>query len=101
MNPISIEEANAVSRLEEYPGLVEKAVKYINDHIAARKWHHQICEVEGYHAIIISPYRAYTKEVIEKVVKRFRAAGWDCMWRGAYDARGPHECFYVNKKHFK
>lgn len=97
MKPIKPNEVNF-----EHPvkgPLFERAVLYINEAISTKRWHHQIIEVKDYNAIILSPYEYYNS-VMDMVVEDFKKAGWDCYWKNAYDARGPHHCFYVHKKHF-
>jgi hypothetical protein len=75
------------------------AIDYINTKIKNKEWHDQIFPVEGYEAIILSPYGKYIN-VMDRVVEKFKAEGWDCKWSSAYDARGPHYCFYVSAGHF-
>lgn len=72
------------------------AIDYINTKIINREWHLQFFPVEGYEAIVLSPYGKYIN-VIDRVVEKFKAEGWDCKWASAYDARGPHYCFYLSK----
>lgn len=83
--------------------LYDEAVSFINEAITNGIWHTMLCESEeireNYFAILESPYLKYYK-VMPLVVEAFKAEGWDCFFQGAYDARGPHNCFYINKKHF-
>jgi hypothetical protein len=79
---------------------LNKAIEYINKKLLTRDFHNQIHPIENYHAIILSPYGEYIN-VMNRVVEKFVEAGWDAYWNRAYDARGPHYCFYVNEKHFK
>ena len=55
---------------------------------------------KNYNAINQDPYDRYTL-VMDLVVEDFKAAGWDCFFQYVGDARGPHHCFYVHKKHFE
>lgn len=75
------------------------AIDYINNNLINRNWHKQYFPVEGYKAIILSPYGEYI-DVMDRVVDKFKEAGWDCLWGMATDVRGPHYCFYVNELHF-
>lgn len=79
---------------------LNELIDFINRALLVRDWHRQISEVEGYHAILLSPYGRFESKA-ERVAELFREAGWDCKYSAAYDARGPHSCFYFNKKHFK
>lgn len=79
---------------------LNQAIGYLNSKIILRDWHEQSPVVEGYHAIIFAPYGAYSN-VRDMLVEKFRAEGWDCKWGHAGDARGPHDCFYVSKRHFE
>lgn len=96
MKPISPEE---ITKKPILP-LLDQAIVYINNAIKSENWHRQIVEVDGYHAIIM-PIAENFRPIRGDVVKLFTDAGWDCKWQDAYDARGPHNCFYVHKKHFK
>ena len=84
--------------------LYREAVSFINEAISTRNWHAMWIDKENilnnYNAIIESPCGAY-RSVMPMVVESFKEAGWDCMYQSAYDARGPHACFYVHKKHFE
>ncbi len=92
--PISLKDTE---REPEYD--LNKAIEYINSKLILRDWHYQIIKVKGYNAIILSPYGEYIK-VMDRVVEKFKSEGWDCKWSSAYDARGPHYCFYVSESHF-
>src|SRR3990167_9084699 len=77
------------------------AIDYVKRKIKDREWHDQIFPVEGYNAIILSPYGDYIK-VMDKVVDKFKEEeGWDCKWSSAYDSRGPHYCFYLSSDQIK
>jgi hypothetical protein len=75
------------------------AIDYINNKIKNKEWHNQIVPVKNYIAIILSPFGKYIN-VMDRVVEKFKSEGWDCKWGSAYDARGPHYCFYINACHF-
>lgn len=75
-----------------------EAVNLINECIQYNKWHLQYFPKEGYRAVLL---HLDMPEVMDIVVDDFREAGWDCKWSSAYDARGPHNCFYVSEKHFE
>ena len=83
--------------------LYDEAISFINEVITNRKWHEMISEKQeiqnNYNAIILSPAGKYTS-VMNLVEENFKTNGWDCFHSYAYDGRGPHHCFYVNKKHF-
>ena len=86
-----------IERDSEYD--LNRAIKFINSKLIIRDWHYQIHKVKGYNAIVL-PYGEWIK-VMNTVVERFKAEGWDCKWGDAHDARGPHYCFYVSEAHFK
>ena len=94
IKPISIAEAYAI-QLDD----LSVAIKYINENIRKRNWHDQINKVPDYHAIILTPYGQYIN-LMDNVVEKFKAEGWNCYWGPAKDARGPHYCFYVSIHHF-
>ena len=79
--------------------ILDEAIQFINHSISRRLWHDQIVKVKDYRAIHIKDFSLLP--VMDKVVKLFIKKGWDCKWSSAYDARGPHYCFYINKKHFQ
>jgi hypothetical protein len=76
-----------------------EAIQYINFRIIKKEWHIQINKVDGYHAIVLAPYGSFLS-VMDTVVEQFKKAGWDCYWKETSDSRGPHNCFYVNQRHF-
>lgn len=79
--------------------LTEDAIEYFNKKISFRDWHKQHVK-SNYHAVIISPFGRWDKDVMDAVVEAFKKLGWNCRWSDAYDGRGPHQCFYVHKSHF-
>jgi len=79
---------------------INDALNFINEKINKSLWHQQILEVQNYHAILLTPYGAYL-DVMNEVVEIYKSENYDCFFKSAYDARGPHYCFYINKKHFK
>lgn len=83
--------------------LYEEAVLWLNEAIIHKIWHEMITQTDdikqNYNAIIQIPINKYTN-IMPLVVEDFKLAGWDCFFSSAYDARGLHHCFYVNKKHF-
>lgn len=79
---------------------LDEAIQFINHRISQKKWHDEFfVKDKSYHAIILTPAGKFC-DVMDKVVEIFKQDGWDCNWGQAYDARGPHHCFYVNKNHF-
>lgn len=80
----------------------DKMINKINQDITTRSWHNQhfpLTDSGGeWNAIIIDI--DVNKILMIEVVKIFQSVGWDCKFQDAYDGRGPHMCFYVNKKHF-
>lgn len=82
--------------------LIDEVTRQINYNILNSNWHNQFSgpKSENYTAVILAPFGRFTK-VMDEVVVRFQKEGWNCCWSEAYDARGPHQCFYVNKTHFK
>lgn len=99
MKPISIDEINKPIRGPLY----DEALRFINEAISCKNWHKMYLQKQeiqdNYNAILQKPYGKYNS-VMPLVVEDFKAAGWDCFFESAYDARGPHHCFYVHKKHF-
>lgn len=84
--------------------IYQEAISYINDSIIGRDWHDNFSDGqelrEKYFAISIKPYKRYSDITMNAVVAAFNKSGWDCLYGHCYDARGPHSCFYVNRKHF-
>lgn len=97
-NPITPSDCNDEVKLKYQ---TEEAVEYFNARLLRQEWHRQVNAIDGYHAIAIAPCWRWEKEILDNVVKVFNEAGWDCKWSNAYDARGPHQCFYVSEKHFQ
>ena len=101
--PITPKEINDPIKPTIKGPLYDEAVRFVNEAIANRNFHRMITQKEeviaNYNAILQSPYEKYNS-VMPLVVENFKVAGWDCFFDSAYDARGPHHCFYVNKKHF-
>ena len=95
IEPIKPNEPTLTIQEEE----IEKAIKYINSMLSRKEFHNQHFPKENHRAIILSPFGAYIN-VMNEVVERFKSVGWDCFWGSAYDARGPHYCFYIHEKHF-
>jgi len=87
-----------------FDGLLDDAVRYINEAIVTRMWHDNFSDPqiyrEKYYAILLSPYGRFRKRVMDMVVESFKEVGWNCLWKSCYDARGPHDCFYIGKEHF-
>lgn len=83
--------------------LIDEAVQYLNQKISCREWHNQFTGdkdlLDNYYAVILSPVNHFNA-VMDEVVSLYTNKGWQCRWGGAYDARGPHHCFYISKKHF-
>lgn len=84
---------------------LDEQIKNINEAIFLRKWHNSFTDTEevrnNYYAILLYEYDDVTNEELRKqLVEIYTKKGWDCMQKYCYDARGPHYCFYVNKKHF-
>lgn len=83
--------------------IYDEAIRFVNEAICGKRWHKMVCEKQdiqdNYYAILQNPYDMYTS-VMPLVVESFKNEGWDCFFSYAYDGRGPHHCFYVNKKHF-
>ena len=79
---------------------LNSSIDYLNTKLLTKDFHDQINKIENYHAIILSPYGEYIDKM-DRVVEKFKANGWDCYWKSAYDVRGPHYCFYVHEKHYK
>lgn len=81
---------------------LDNMIQKLNQDISQRKWHYQHFPLkdEGgeWNAVII--HIGIKKDLMDKVVEIFKSVGWDCKFQDAYDGRGPHQCFYVNKKHF-
>jgi len=93
IHPIKPVEINSNPRLNT-------PIEYFNEKLLKQDWHEEIfVKNENYHAIIITPAYAF-EGIMDDVIKEFKQAGWDCFYGSAYDARGPHRCFYVNKNHF-
>lgn len=101
--PISPDQKDSSDSIVDSP-LYDEAVRFINGNITLRNWHQMITQRDelrnNYHAILQSPVNYYNS-VMPLVVDAFKAKGWDCLFESAYDARGPHHCFYVHKKHFE
>lgn len=103
MKPISPKYIKA--QAEPIPGpLFDEAIRFVNEAVSGRRWSELWTESEeireNYYGILQTPYDKYTT-VMPLVVEAFKAEGWDCFFSRAYDARGPHHCFYVHKKHFE
>lgn len=96
ITPINPEDPRIKSKYTE----LELAIKYINSKIIEQEFHEQINPVPHFYAIILKPFDIYTP-VLDEVVKEFKKIGWLCYWDRVYDIRGPHDCFYVHKNHFK
>lgn len=84
---------------------IEKLVSLINEAISFKRWHNGYYPEKdirnNYNPILLSPYDLACNESIRKeIVRVFSEKGWDCMTQECYDARGPHYCFFVSKKHF-
>jgi hypothetical protein len=92
------------SDIQSTGSLYEQAVKLINEALTNKRWHDMYTEHQrirdNYYAIILYP-AGELNPVMDLVVEDYKDAGWDCFWQRAYDARGPHHCFYVSKKHFQ
>jgi hypothetical protein len=91
--PISPEQAIAVNYS------MNPIIDYINEQLLLRNWHTQHIKRSDYLAIIF-PYGRFSDSMKDRAVKLFVKVGWDCYWDDAYDGRGPHECFYVHRRHF-
>lgn len=103
IKPITPDQKDIKDAIIESP-IYDEAVRFINGNIVLRNWHKMWTQREelreNYYAIIQTPVDKYTA-VMPMVVDAFKQNGWDCLFESAYDARGPHHCFYVAKKHFE
>jgi len=84
--------------------ILDECISWVNDSIICRKWHDNFADPEelrnNYYAIIVSPFGRFNGKVLDETEAEFKRKGWDVRHGGCYDARGPHHCFYVAKKHF-
>lgn len=93
-----------MKKLPELPSkdpMISECVSYITHAIISRSFHDQHFPVDGYEAIVVKPFEKFFKTQMDGAINEFKNLGWDCYHAEAYDARGPHHCFYFAKKEFE